>query len=116
MKTYYGAGLLPTGPPGLVLGLFAHDVSQAPLQLGGLQAPTKAGMEGVQEKAMQLEMDKKLQDEGEPVTLKQQEDMQIKGKSARQMVMQVTTVVVMLLFPRYSFRETTSYSLHFRIG
>jgi len=45
-------------------------------------------MEGVQEKAMQLEMDKKLQDEGEPVTLKQQEDMQIRGKSARQMVMQ----------------------------
>ena len=34
------------------------------------------------------ELEKKLMDQGEPAALKQQEDMSIKGKSARQMVMQ----------------------------
>merc|ERR1712127_66480 len=67
-------------------------VFTAPLTLGGLPTPpagdSQGGMGEVQEKAAQLEMDRKLQDEGEPVTLKQQEDMQIRGKSARQMVMQ----------------------------
>ena len=48
----------------------------------------KAGVGGAQSKAQQIELEKKLMDQGEPATLKQQEDMSIKGKSARQMVMQ----------------------------
>merc|ERR1719431_2464061 len=70
-------------------------VLQAPLQLSAPVAPpAPAGPMGamgeVQEKAGQIAMEKKLQDEGEQVysTLKQQENMQISGKSARQMVMQ----------------------------
>jgi len=70
-------------------------VLQAPLQLSDPVAPpAPAGPMGamgeVQEKAGQIAMEKKLQDEGEQVysTLKQQENMQISGKSARQMVMQ----------------------------
>ena len=54
--------------------------------------PTKmgltAGVADAQNKAQQIELEKKLMDQGEPATLKQQEDMSIKGKSARQMVMQ----------------------------
>ena len=50
--------------------------------------PTMAGAVGAQGKAQQIELEKKLMDQGEPATLKQQEDMSIKGKSARQMVMQ----------------------------
>merc|ERR1719208_225042 len=41
-----------------------------------------------QNKAQQIELEKKLMEQGEPATLKQQEDMSIKGKSARQMVVQ----------------------------
>jgi len=50
----------------------------------------KLGMEGVQETAGKIAVERKLQDEGEQVynTLKQQEEMRISGKSARQMVMQ----------------------------
>ena len=51
-------------------------------------APAMAGAVGAQGKAQQIELEKKLMDQGEPATLKQQEDMSIKGKSARQMVMQ----------------------------
>jgi len=50
-------------------------------------APAK-GVVDAQAKAQQLELEKKLMDQGEPATLKQQEDMSIRGKSARQMVMQ----------------------------
>ena len=50
--------------------------------------PAMAGAVGAQGKAQQIELEKKLMDQGEPATLKQQEDMSIKGKSARQMVMQ----------------------------
>ena len=46
------------------------------------------GVADAQNKAQQIELEKKLMDQGEPATLKQQEDMSIKGKSARQMVMQ----------------------------
>jgi len=63
----------------------------APLQPAGeVQASTKPGMEGVQETAGKIAVERKLQDEGEQVynTLKQQEEMRISGKSARQMVMQ----------------------------
>jgi len=50
---------------------------------------TKVERKGVaQETARDLQKDLKLPDEGEPVTLRQQEDMSIKGKSARHMVMQ----------------------------
>jgi len=49
--------------------------------------PTK-GAVNAQAKAQQLELEKKLMDQGEPATLKQQEDMSIRGKSARHMVMQ----------------------------
>merc|ERR1719481_1645997 len=92
-----GGGVLP--PPSIV---------SAPLKLGapvgGIPPPPTipaesfmapgagvgggGGMTEAQDKAAQLEVDKKLQDEGEPVPLKQQEEMQIRGKSARQMVMQ----------------------------
>jgi len=47
-----------------------------------------AGVADAQNKAQQIELEKKLMEQGEPATLKQQEDMSIKGKSARQMVMQ----------------------------
>merc|ERR1719186_1685873 len=47
-----------------------------------------AGAVNAQAKAQQLELEKKLMDQGEPATLKQQEDMSIRGKSARHMVMQ----------------------------
>merc|ERR1719507_2939610 len=63
----------------------------APMQPGAeVQASTKPGMEGVQETAGKIAVERKLQDEGEQVynTLKQQEEMRISGKSARQMVMQ----------------------------
>jgi len=50
-------------------------------------APAK-GATDAQNKAQQIELEKKLMDQGEPATLKQQEDMSIRGKSARQMVMQ----------------------------
>lgn len=50
--------------------------------------PAMGGAVGAQGKAQQIELEKKLMDQGEPATLKQQEDMSIKGKSARQMVMQ----------------------------
>ena len=50
--------------------------------------PAKAGVADAQSKAQQIELEKKLMDQGEPATLKQQENMSIKGKSARQMVMQ----------------------------
>ena len=50
--------------------------------------PKMAGVADAQNKAQQIELEKKLMDQGEPATLKQQEDMSIKGKSARQMVMQ----------------------------
>jgi len=63
----------------------------APMQTGAeVQASTKPGMEGVQETAGKIAVERKLQDEGEQVynTLKQQEEMRISGKSARQMVMQ----------------------------
>merc|ERR1711972_795512 len=55
-----------------------------------VQPSTKPGMEGVQETAGKIAVERKLQDEGEQVynTLKQQEEMRISGKSARQMVMQ----------------------------
>lgn len=77
----------------------APRLVETPLQLGGLPQPptipassfmgtTTGGMSEAQDKALQLEVDKKLQDEGEAVTLKQQEDMSIRGKTARQMVMQ----------------------------
>jgi len=46
------------------------------------------GVMDAQSKAQQIELEKKLMEQGEPATLKQQEDMSIKGKSARQMVMQ----------------------------
>ena len=52
------------------------------------QPASMAGAVGAQGKAQQIELEKKLMDQGEPATLKQQEDMSIKGKSARQMVMQ----------------------------
>merc|ERR1712088_828965 len=63
----------------------------APMQPAGeVQASMKSGMEGVQETAGKIAVERKLQDEGEQVynTLKQQEEMRISGKSARQMVMQ----------------------------
>jgi len=63
----------------------------APMQPAGeVQVSTKPGMEGVQETAGKIAVERKLQDEGEQVynTLKQQEEMRISGKSARQMVMQ----------------------------
>lgn len=47
-----------------------------------------SGQVAAQHQAQQLELEKKLMDSGEPATLKQQEDMSIKGKSARHMVMQ----------------------------
>jgi len=47
-----------------------------------------SGVMDAQNKAQQIELEKKLMEQGEPATLKQQEDMSIKGKSARQMVMQ----------------------------
>ena len=50
--------------------------------------PKLAGAADAQNRAQQVELEKKLMDQGEPATLKQQEDMSIKGKSARQMVMQ----------------------------
>ena len=50
--------------------------------------PKLAGAADAQSRAQQEELEKKLMDQGEPATLKQQEDMSIKGKSARQMVMQ----------------------------
>ena len=50
--------------------------------------PKLAGAADAQSRAQQVELEKKLMDQGEPATLKQQEDMSIKGKSARQMVMQ----------------------------
>jgi hypothetical protein len=55
-----------------------------------VQTAMKPGMEGVQETASKIAVERNLQDEGEQVynTLKQQEEMRISGKSARQMVMQ----------------------------
>jgi len=47
-----------------------------------------SGAASAMQQAQQLELEKKLMDSGEPATLKQQEDMSIKGKSARHMVMQ----------------------------
>ena len=47
-----------------------------------------SGVMDAQNKEQQIELEKKLMEQGEPATLKQQEDMSIKGKSARQMVMQ----------------------------
>ena len=47
-----------------------------------------SGAVDAQAKAQQLELEKKLMEQGEPATLKQQEDMSIRGKSARHMVMQ----------------------------
>jgi len=58
-----------------------------PAQSFSTVAPVK-GAADAQSKAQQLELEKKLMDQGEPATLKQQEDMSIRGKSARQMVMQ----------------------------
>lgn len=58
-----------------------------PAQSFSTVAPVK-GAADAQSKAQQLELKKKLMDQGEPATLKQQEDMSIRGKSARQMVMQ----------------------------
>jgi len=46
------------------------------------------GAVDAQNKAQQIELEKKLMETGEPATLKQQEDMSIRGKSARHMVMQ----------------------------
>jgi len=51
-------------------------------------APPPQGAVDAQAKAQQLELEKKLMEQGEPATLKQQEDMSIRGKSARHMVMQ----------------------------
>jgi len=53
----------------------------------GVPAPPVAAV-SAQAKAQQLELEKKLMEQGEPATLKQQEDMSIRGKSARHMVMQ----------------------------
>ena len=70
------------------------DTSAQPIQppptipAESFSAPAMAGAVGAQGKAQQIELEKKLMDQGEPATLKQQEDMSIKGKSARQMVMQ----------------------------
>ena len=72
VKSEPSAGLPP--PPTLP----AESFSQAKV----------AGVADAQSKAQQIELEKKLMDQGEPATLKQQEDMSIKGKSARQMVMQ----------------------------
>jgi len=58
-----------------------------PVESFSTVAPAK-GVVDAQAKAQQLELEKKLMDQGEPATLKQQEDMSIRGKSARQMVMQ----------------------------
>merc|ERR1719430_2891805 len=46
------------------------------------------GAVDAQAKAQQLELEKKLMEQGDPATLKQQEDMSIRGKAARHMVMQ----------------------------
>ena len=59
-----------------------------PIPAESFSQPAMAGAVGAQGKAQQIELEKKLMDQGEPATLKQQEDMSIKGKSARQMVMQ----------------------------
>jgi len=72
---------LPTPPTIPVSSFQAPVVSQPP-------QPQGHGIGEAHEQAQRLEIEKKLQDEGEAITLKQQEDMSIKGKSARQMVMQ----------------------------
>jgi len=58
-----------------------------PAQSFNSLAPSTGAIDA-QAKAQQLELEKKLMDQGEPATLKQQEDMSIRGKSARHMVMQ----------------------------
>jgi len=52
------------------------------------QTQSGGGAASAMQQAQQLELEKKLMDSGEPATLKQQEDLSIKGKSARHMVMQ----------------------------
>ena len=46
--------------------------------------------------AQQLELQKKLLEGSEAVTLSQQEDMQIKGQSARHLVMQVLVLITFM--------------------
>lgn len=53
-----------------------------------LQSANSEQMKKAHEKAQQEELQKKLMDEGETQTLQQQENMSIKGQSARQLVMQ----------------------------
>ena len=69
-------------PPTLPAESFSQPTNSTVPGAGG------AGVAGAQNKAQQIELEKKLMEQGEPATLKQQEDMSIKGKSARQMVMQ----------------------------
>ncbi|XP_004530482.2 poly(U)-binding-splicing factor half pint isoform X2 [Ceratitis capitata] len=53
-----------------------------------LQSANSEQLKKAHEKAQQEELQKKLMDEGETQTLQQQENMSIKGQSARQLVMQ----------------------------
>jgi len=59
-------------------------------QRGGLVNPLdrNAGTQGAIEAAQQVELQKKLLEDNEAITLSQQENMQIKGQSARHLVMQ----------------------------
>ena len=72
-------------PPTLPAESFSQPTNSTVPGAGGAGG---AGVAGAQNKAQQIELEKKLMEQGEPATLKQQEDMSIKGKSARQMVMQ----------------------------
>ncbi|XP_054731080.1 poly(U)-binding-splicing factor half pint isoform X1 [Anastrepha obliqua] len=56
--------------------------------LHNLQSANSEQLKKAHEKAQQEELQKKLMDEGETQTLQQQENMSIKGQSARQLVMQ----------------------------
>lgn len=85
-KAENGGGKAIVPPPAMAAPLAPPPTIPAAAFASTLQPGS--GQVAAQHQAQQLELEKKLMDSGEPATLKQQEDMSIKGKSARHMVMQ----------------------------
>lgn len=72
-------GIVTTTPSAVITALLSKSIATAPIQSDNIKK--------AQEK-QQEELKKKLMEEGETQTLQQQENMSIKGQSARQFVMQ----------------------------
>ena len=75
-------------PPPAVVTLSLSSTSTAGQVVAVSEGQTDAQMSEEAEKAKQEELQKKLMEGQEPATIAQQENMQIKGQSARHLVMQ----------------------------